>query len=193
MEEQAVSKPCDGSLLLQMLRRWPIHPARCGSPGDPPPCSRDRGSLVSCSPFALAGAVRPPPGAGRQPASSRAKGSSAAGRRPPVRQGRCSLVLRRPPAAVMGLADSPAAAAHLSTARRASIGGLGRASRGAWRSSTSPADLSAAARENGGGGVSVRFWTREVSVSQKTGPPVDGWLRSVGFDFNDQDGLHVTL
>ena len=102
MEEQAVSKPRDGSLLLQMLWRWPIHPARCGSPADPPPRSRDGGSPVSCSPLAAAGAARPPAGAGQQRASTRGKGSSVAGRRPPARQSRRVPLARRPLQPAMG-------------------------------------------------------------------------------------------
>ena len=86
MEEQAVSKPCDGSLLLQMLRRWPIHPARCGSPADHPPRSRDGGSPVSRSLVAAARAVRPPTGAGR-PAVGLPFGRADA----PSRGGRCNL------------------------------------------------------------------------------------------------------
>ena len=61
MEEQAVSNPRDGSLLLQDVSAA----ARCGSPADPPPRSRDGGSPVSRSLVAAARAVRPPTGAGR--------------------------------------------------------------------------------------------------------------------------------
>ena len=101
MEEQAVSNPRDGSLLLHMLRWWPIHPARCGSPADPPPRSRDGGSPVSRSLVAAARAVRPPTGAGR-PAVGLPFGRADA----PSRGGRCNLRRAAPPTAATGSADS---------------------------------------------------------------------------------------
>ena len=97
MEEQAVSNPRDGSLLLQDVSAA----ARCGSPADPPPRSRDGGSPVSRSLVAAARAVRPPTGAGR-PAVGLPFGRADA----PSRGGRCNLRRAAPPTAATGSADS---------------------------------------------------------------------------------------
>ena len=93
MEEQAVSNPRDGSLLLQDVSAA----ARCGSPADPPPRSRDGGSPVSRSLVAAARAVRPPTGAGR-PAVGLPFGRADA----PSRGGRCNLRRAAPRTAATG-------------------------------------------------------------------------------------------